>query len=42
MSYRLTTYHWPLLTRPLVAGFTCPVTHYHAIFVIETLGMKVR
>ena len=26
MSYLLTTYHWPLLSRPQVAGFECPVT----------------
>jgi hypothetical protein len=26
MSYLLTTYHWPLLSRPRVAGFGCPVT----------------
>jgi rhodanese-related sulfurtransferase len=26
MSYLLTTYHWPLLSRPQVAGFDCPVT----------------
>ncbi len=26
MSYLLVTYHWPLLTRPQVAGFECPVT----------------
>jgi len=26
MSYLLTTYHWPLLSRPQVAGFKCPVT----------------
>ena len=26
MSYLLTTYHWPLLSRPQVAGFGCPVT----------------
>jgi hypothetical protein len=26
MSYLLTTYHWPLLSRPRVAGFRCPVT----------------
>jgi hypothetical protein len=32
MSYRLTTYHWPLLTRPRVAGFTCPVTNNISLF----------
>jgi len=26
MNYLLTTYRWPLLSRPLVAGFKCPVT----------------
>jgi hypothetical protein len=26
MKYLLLTYHWPLLTRPWVAGFKCPVT----------------
>jgi len=26
MRYLLTTYHWPLLSRPQVAGFKCPVT----------------
>jgi hypothetical protein len=26
MKYLLVTYHWPLLTRPWVAGFKCPVT----------------
>jgi len=26
MSYLLTTYHWPLLSRPQLAGFNCPVT----------------
>jgi len=26
MNYLLVTYHWPVLTRPWVAGFKCPVT----------------
>jgi len=26
MSYPFLTYHWPLLSRPQVAGFKCPVT----------------
>jgi len=28
MSYLLTTYHWPVLSCPRVAGFRCPVTLY--------------
>jgi hypothetical protein len=31
MSYLVTTYRWPLFSRPRVAGFDCPVTRadYH-------------
>ena len=32
MSYLLTTYHWPLLSCPQVAGFRCPVTERHSKF----------
>jgi hypothetical protein len=34
MSYPFLTYHWPLLSRPQVAGFKCPVT--------STINAKVK
>jgi len=35
MSYLLITYHWPLLTRPQLAGFNCPVTPGVGNLVLE-------
>ena len=39
MSYLLTTYYWPLLSRPRVAGFNCPVTSFKKWWAVEDLNL---
>jgi len=37
MSYLLTTYHWPLLSCPQVAGFRCPVTSLDLVELVMAI-----
>jgi hypothetical protein len=40
VRYLLTTYHWPVLTRPQLAGFECPVTAGESSLASDIKSMK--